>query len=150
MVIELCQGKTSCTIGRGSKCDIKLGLVSISKQHAEISASARGHQLFIRNLSRNAETSVNGVDLIGTEERMALRDGDEIKIGGRIERTLVLTCPDLTLLQPPLFQATPLKGNAISAKTLETVRGSCGPDPHDVDGDADGDDAGIKSTAKAD
>jgi pSer/pThr/pTyr-binding forkhead associated (FHA) protein len=68
------------TIGRGRRCDIRLGQDSVSRMHARI--ERRGNEFFIQDLG-----SMNGtfVDDAAVEGR-ALADGALIKVGKIILR----------------------------------------------------------------
>jgi anti-anti-sigma factor len=64
-------------IGRGPKCQLRVGSAAVSRSHAAI--ERRGSRLFLRDLASTNGTLLNGQALRDREAE--IRDGDRIQIG---------------------------------------------------------------------
>ncbi len=67
------------TLGRAGECDLILGDQGVSRSHARVASSADGAT--IEDLGSSNGTFVNGQPVEGAQ---ALRDGDEITLGGAV------------------------------------------------------------------
>ena len=76
-------GTEPTVIGRSSKCDVQLDQESVSRNHARISRERNGY--VIRDLGSTNGTYVND-ELV---DEVALRDGDQLKIGRTIFKFIV-------------------------------------------------------------
>ncbi len=68
-------------IGRGLTCDIVLSEPTVSTQQAKLTADTGTDRYFIQDISGRGTTIVNGRPL-RTSERLTLRSGDRVSLGG--------------------------------------------------------------------
>ncbi len=76
VVSEFALGEGVTTIGRSAKCDVRLTSPDVSRQHCRI--HVKGDQAQVENLSQKG-TRADGRSV---DERVALADGSQLKLGG--------------------------------------------------------------------
>jgi len=101
----------STTIGRSPVCDLVLGDVSISREHARINHHDK--ELTIRDLGSKNGTTVNGVAVVESP----VRDGDTIVLGG-----FKLTLQTAPAAQVILSEDKPLQeGGGTIVRSVEEI-----------------------------
>jgi len=76
-IIELGSlGGADAIIGRGSDCDIRLSVDSVSRKHAKV--ALRNEEYHIEDMNSTNGVYVNGVRVV----KCVLRDNDQIEMGG--------------------------------------------------------------------
>jgi len=109
----------STTIGRSPGCDLVLGDVSISREHARIVHG--GKELTIRDLGSKNGTTVNGVAVVESP----VRDGDTIVLGG-----FELTLQAAPAAQVILSEDKPLQeGGGTIVRSVEEISALLDADP---------------------